>query len=145
MGRMPLGTPPVCRVCNIALKIAFNWDVSRCRANSRICKDCNRNLNRKYVREHRERNLGHNREAWWRQRGIKLSYEEYTAKLEAQKALCAICCKKSQRTLVPDHDHATGQIRDLLCTSCNVAISHLESPFYSKYRKYLNKWRPKKC
>ncbi len=52
--------------------------------------------------------------------------EEYQRRLEMQHGLCAICGRiESQRIrgrpadLVVDHDHKTGQIRQLLCQACN--------------------------
>jgi hypothetical protein len=54
-----------------------------------------------------------------------LTPEEYGALLEAQDNRCAIC-----RTDTPngkgswhvDHNHATGQIRGLLCNDCNLGL-----------------------
>jgi hypothetical protein len=55
---------------------------------------------------------------------------EYDAMLERQGGVCAICHQPETRkakggtpyTLGVDHNHATGQIRDLLCMTCNSAI-----------------------
>jgi hypothetical protein len=50
----------------------------------------------------------------------------------AQNGLCAVCRKPEtlRKRGVPlelsiDHDHATGKVRGLLCTSCNLGIGHL--------------------
>lgn len=61
-------------------------------------------------------------------RGI--SAPDYDAMLEAQGGVCAICQAPETRrhpsgtvfTLGVDHDHVTGKIRGLLCTSCNTGI-----------------------
>lgn len=37
-----------------------------------------------------------------------------------QNGLCAIC--KKRKKLGVDHNHKTGQIRELLCSNCNTAI-----------------------
>ncbi len=49
-----------------------------------------------------------------------------------QKGRCAICAKNLKRDLRPavDHDHATGEIRGLLCLRCNQTLGHVE-----RYRK----------
>jgi hypothetical protein len=58
-----------------------------------------------------------------------LTPEEFGAKLEAQNGRCALCGsapdpdgKRSASRLHQDHDHLTGQNRDLLCGRCNVGI-----------------------
>jgi hypothetical protein len=60
-----------------------------------------------------------------------LSDGEYDSMLEAQGGGCAICGEtcKSGRSLAVDHDHASGQIRGLLCGDCNRAIGMMaDSP-----------------
>lgn len=62
-----------------------------------------------------------------------VSLDLYKIKLDNQNGLCEICKKaptrKSNlgtiRTLCLDHNHKTGQIRDLLCDKCNTAIGLL--------------------
>lgn len=46
-----------------------------------------------------------------------LSLEEFRARLEAQGGLCAICRIAPAEAV--DHDHATRQVRGLLCHHCN--------------------------
>jgi len=63
----------------------------------------------------------------------------------AQKGKCAICrsgpggMSNSKFRLNVDHDHKTGQIRGLLCGSCNVGIGHLKDNIKFLYAaiKYL--------
>ena len=60
-----------------------------------------------------------------------MSYTEYSAMLKAQNNVCAICKGKETVTnnksgklqkLCVDHDHITGKVRALLCTSCNKGL-----------------------
>lgn len=53
---------------------------------------------------------------------------------------CEICGKTSSqhKLLCIDHDHETGQIRGILCSSCNFALGHLEE-FLEKSLAYLKK------
>ena len=60
-----------------------------------------------------------------------LSYEEYAAMLKKQNNRCAICKKKETvinasnkkvQKLCVDHNHKTGKVNGLLCTSCNKAL-----------------------
>lgn len=64
-------------------------------------------------------------------RTFGITLEEYEAMEQAQGGLCAICNQaeteihpksKTTRNLAVDHDHGTGQIRGLLCNSCNRAL-----------------------
>jgi Recombination endonuclease VII len=48
-----------------------------------------------------------------------ISQEQYGGMLLHQGGLCAICKTKPDTTLCVDHSHATGQVRALLCNSCN--------------------------
>ncbi len=56
-----------------------------------------------------------------RKRKYGITQEEFEARIDAQKGLCAICFKPM---VVPhiDHNHATGKNRDLLCKNCNTAL-----------------------
>jgi DNA-binding helix-hairpin-helix protein with protein kinase domain len=62
--------------------------------------------------------------------GIKSKYNltpfEYKKILDNQGGVCAICQKKNKngRRLSVDHNHKTGQVRQLLCHNHNVAIGH---------------------
>jgi Recombination endonuclease VII len=58
--------------------------------------------------------------------GITLA--RFNEMLAKQNNCCAICERHQTefvKGLVVDHDHATGAIRKLLCTNCNVAIGML--------------------
>jgi len=56
---------------------------------------------------------------------FNISLEEYDRILKHQGGVCAICKKppKEGKSLAVDHDHATGQVRGLLCSMCNRAIA----------------------
>lgn len=53
-------------------------------------------------------------------RDFDLSSEEYSALLNLQGGVCAICGQRPvTRRLAVDHDHTTGEVRGLLCSRCN--------------------------
>jgi hypothetical protein len=73
--------------------------------------------------------------AWHLKRRYGITVEDYNRMLTAQAGLCLICLRRPRgrhRTkLCVDHCHATGQVRGLLCSSCNSAIGRLlDDPAY---------------
>lgn len=63
---------------------------------------------------------------------------EYQEMLTRQHEKCAIC-ERAVR-LVIDHDHATGQVRGLLCYRCNCLVGMVEraETFKAKILQYLS-------
>jgi hypothetical protein len=71
-----------------------------------------------------------------RERRIRKTYgytgTQYDEQFEKQNGCCAICGKPETRikngVLLPlsiDHNHVTGEVRELLCHSCNAGIGFL--------------------
>jgi hypothetical protein len=67
-----------------------------------------------------------------KERGLKYLYgvslEWYDSKLKEQDFGCAICGIKipggNGKHFYVDHNHSTGQVRDLLCHNCNFVIGY---------------------
>ena len=77
-----------------------------------------------------------------------ISLEYYNNLLEKQNGVCAICgctqpeTNKKTNKLTVDHNHKTGKVRGLLCTSCNLKLGHIEDiEFIVRAREYLNSWQ----
>src|SRR5512146_139517 len=75
-------------------------------------------------------------------RDFGISIEEYNAMYFAQDGKCAVCGKHQSalgRALYVDHNHATGEIRGLLCRHCNLILgmAHDDSDLLSKLINYL--------
>jgi ribosomal protein L37E len=76
---------------------------------------------------------------------LKLKYgitpEDYERMFEEQGGVCAVCEKPSAKRLCVDHDHATGIVRGLLCTPCNLSLGYLRDDSYNAVSaaKYLLK------
>ncbi len=51
-----------------------------------------------------------------------ISYSDFKKLAHKQEGKCALCTLKPKTTLCIDHNHSTGQIRGLLCRSCNGAL-----------------------
>lgn len=75
----------------------------------------------------RNRNKTYEESRVSRIRSYGITVEEYEAMLEAQHGGCYICGAepKARRALDIDHDHASGKVRGLLCSSHNRAIGLL--------------------
>jgi hypothetical protein len=60
--------------------------------------------------------------SYYRLKRYGLSKEAYSALLDKQDGKCAIC--REEIALHVDHDHATGDVRGLLCRACNNGIGN---------------------
>lgn len=70
---------------------------------------------------------------------------------DSQNGLCAICnkpetafMKTKTMFLAVDHDHATGEVRGLLCTNCNNGLGRFNDniELLQKAIQYIEKSRP---
>ena len=55
--------------------------------------------------------------------------ERYEALLQSQNYSCAICginAEETKQGLAVDHDHATDEVRGLLCMRCNVGLGYFK-------------------
>jgi len=68
-------------------------------------------------------------------KGKDITYEKYKWMLDKQDSKCAACgdyeTKKSRTQgqicrLAIDHNHETGEVRELLCHNCNIVVGHLK-------------------
>lgn len=85
-----------------------------------------------------------------RNAGLKWKYgisqEDYDRMVSQQNGLCFICSKPPVvNQLVVDHNHFTGQVRDLLCHKCNAALGQVEEnvAILEAMIAYIRKWQPK--
>lgn len=61
----------------------------------------------------------------WRSYDPSFGWDDYDRLWEDQEAACAICKAAlvwDSKTTHVDHDHATGKIRGLLCSTCNQGL-----------------------
>lgn len=76
--------------------------------------------------------------ARWIEKAYGITYGQYWALYEAQGGVCYICQRASGKTkhLSVDHNHATGFVRGLLCSTCNKILGHLRDDAAAAYRIY---------
>jgi hypothetical protein len=53
--------------------------------------------------------------------GVKITVEAYQRLVAKQNGRCALCARVP-RGLHVDHDHETGKVRGLLCSTCNTGL-----------------------
>ena len=82
--------------------------------------------------EHDDRDA-EERAADWRSANVRarleaygITLEDYAAMLKKQDGKCAICGARTpgsgKKMWSIDHDHATGEVRGLLCGTCNTGL-----------------------
>lgn len=73
----------------------------------------------------RKQNARENHRSEALKRNYDMTVKQYNDKLLSQDGKCSICERHQteiNRALAVDHNHDTGQIRDLLCECCNSAL-----------------------
>lgn len=127
-----------CRECGVELIIGENWLESRAKRNQHICQECEAAYHKGYYKVHAEGAAAARRARYAADpeketnarlmRNFGISLAEYDVMLEAQGGGCAVCGKtpeENSRRLCVDHDHATEEIRGLLCSQCNRGLGCL--------------------
>ena len=66
-----------------------------------------------------------------------ITLKQYEVIHNRQQGKCGICGDKSKTYLCVDHNHSTGQIRGLLCRTCNMNLGWLE-----KHKTKIDKYMP---
>ncbi len=109
--------PSNCRWTNLAMNRGIKGHDHHTKEGKAAYQLAYRSMHRrKFADEHRQRAYG-------------LDPAAYNAMIAVQKNCCAICAKEETETrkgvlraLAVDHNHQTGQVRELLCTACNKLI-----------------------
>jgi len=114
---------------------------ARAAAYSRKCNAAHQEERREYRRAYRAANPDKATDAQWARRQrhpdkahaacirrYGLTSVDYERMLTAQGGGCAVCGRPpAKNRLHVDHDHSTGKVRELLCTSCNTQPSTVEN------------------
>ena len=74
-----------------------------------------------------------------------ITLEQYNQMLEDQGGVCAICGKHDEvegRRMAIDHNHDTGEVRGLLCGTCNRGLGNFQDniEMLEKAKNYLVKY-----
>ncbi len=116
-----------CSKCGVSKDLGcFTVDRARTDGLKQWCRDCCAYNNAQWAAARRD-----HRKSYRRRRTVAaygLTTDEHAQMLKSQGGVCALC-KSTCRTgkaLAVDHDHATGKVRGLLCSSCNLGIGKLK-------------------
>lgn len=128
-------TQKLCNKCNVTKSIdQFFKDSHNADGYMRYCKDCKmqsalnwREQNREqYNQTQKEYHRKHYEK--YRLLRYKITPEQWRKMLDEQNGRCKICnnLPPEGKDLVTDHNHKTGEVRGLLCYTCNREIVLLE-------------------
>jgi hypothetical protein len=121
----------ICPKCKKELSLSEFYNCKRDGTQSK-CKKCKLQNNAESRAKHRQANK---ESVFWAKRKMEygITKEEFLKMKEEQNNLCAICKKPESRkrnneivSLCIDHNHETGYIRALLCSSCNSGIGYFK-------------------
>lgn len=95
-------------------------------ARCKLCKTKDHNAYRKAngydAKRYAKNPTGERERHLIRKYGVTLT--DYQEMYHSQSGCCAICRKQQERAFDVDHNHATGEVRGLLCTNCNRMLGH---------------------
>ena len=138
---------PMCK--EVKLLIDFNKSKNSNKGYSTHCTLCSRILSRKYYTPEKGiKRYENNKEklvSYKLKRKFGITLTDYNNKLKQQEGKCMICNMTEQQNgkrFAVDHNHVTGEIRNLLCANCNAAIGFLQEnvKIANKAVEYLMRW-----
>ena len=124
-----------CTKCKLDKSVdAFYWHSQR-KHYIPACKECISQAGKKNFSENREKRNKQNQE--WRRanpersqvikartNGIKITWEQFSELKTLQDNKCALCQKELEKFHI-DHCHDSGEVRGLLCPTCNWGLGLL--------------------
>jgi hypothetical protein len=116
--------------CNKCHQLKLREEFCANVAKYRLCKECARVRDNTRYANNKEEYAIRNRRARLKQE-YGLTIEAYTAMLQVQFYKCAACGDKldpevKRHAICVDHDHVTGEVRQLICRHCNIALGYVK-------------------
>jgi hypothetical protein len=128
----------VCKICYNKYRKLHPTSKEVIRKAKKKYYDKNEEKRKQYYEQNKERIKQANRD-WHKKHRKKdkniilkrlygITLKEYNDFLQSQNGVCKVCKEpsKKNRRLCVDHNHKTGEIRGLLCDSCNKALGLLK-------------------
>lgn len=129
----------VCIKCNLDKEDKdFYQDKRNLNWKNNICKKCQLIQNKEYMDKNPDKRYRWYKIYNWKKRGI--NNPEQALELYIKTKRCDIC-NVSNKVLHLDHDHKTGDVRGVICTTCNLGLgAFLDDPnLLLEAITYLNK------
>ena len=104
------------------------------------CRECQHEATKVWRKNNREAYLESCRRSNMK-KNYGLTLEQYDKMYSDQCGECKICGVFRERLHV-DHCHTTGEVRDLLCSQCNVAIGYAKEDenILRSMIEYIGRW-----
>ena len=132
-----------CKRCGVEKPLTEYYKTSdRKSGHKTICKEC---IKAEPLTEERKQKMREYGRDYHLKTQYNMTREEHNKMLASQNHKCAICGidekEAVKQKLYVDHCHATGNIRELLCHSCNAALGLMKDSIQTltKAIAYLDK------
>ena len=120
--KMNTNTHKVCTKCGVRKERSeYHKDSSRNDGITAYCKECKLQINNNW-RKNNPEEMKQSQRRTKRKLAYGILPHEYDQLLIDQDNKCAICKNNIGYEAAVDHDHNTGEIRGLLCSSCNKGL-----------------------
>lgn len=109
------------------------------------CRECSNRHNREWYAANREARRVHDR-AYNLRKAYGLTLEAFDQLWSRAEGRCETCggqLRPGRNGHAVDHDHSTGEVRGLLCPSCNLAIGKMrdDPAIARRIASYLERFR----
>lgn len=123
-----------CTGCKQTLPVADFYKYSKFERTFSRCKKCCKGQARRAWWRKRSPEVRHRRRLQSRKTNLRikfgLSWEQFSAMIAAQNGCCAICKNsidfEAKKAYGVDHDHVSGKVRAILCTTCNLGLGSFQ-------------------
>jgi hypothetical protein len=115
-----------CQRCETAQPVDCFYKTSKKSTRRRnVCKKC---VSMQYTATPTTPEQKEQKQANHRLRKYGVTREDYASMMDSQGGVCAICAEGCDLHghLCVDHDHATGEVRGLLCHRCNAGLGYFK-------------------
>ncbi len=106
---------------------------------SSACKSCHILKSRHYTKKRSSETVNRSARNSRLKREYGISIDEFDQMVSTHRGICPICSRTTTRWVV-DHDHNSGEVRDVICATCNIGLGIFldSSEVLSRASNYLS-------